>query len=519
MNQSTSQTRVLQAASLVGTAVLVSRLVGLLRDIVIKYYLGVTSVEATAFDAANRLPETIFLIVAGGAIGSAFIPTFAGFFARNDEEGGWRLFSAVLNLLTTTLALITTITAIFAPQFVTFFLPELITKDPTLLPRTVTLMRVMLISTVIFGASGVVMSALNARQHFLMPAIAPVVYNIGIILGGMLWKPHDMGFAIGTVLGAMAHLGVQIPILRQKGAKLRFIFNVRDPGVTQVLRLTAPRVLGLSFSEVNEYITLYLSGFMPFGSLPALSLAMRLIIMPQGILGQAMGIAAFPTMADLAARHAYDELRQVMLTGLRWLCFLGIPASAGLMVLGRPFIALLLQRGLFDAQATQLVAFALFFYAIGLVPLTAIELIARAFYALNDTLTPVLAGGVQVLMMGLLSRWLTMTMSRLGYEPLGGLALGFTLSNFLELFLLWWLLRRRLGKGHGRFFLRGLIPMLFAGCAMAAVMTLSLRWSSVWMQALGGGLIGSLVYLVLSLAFRLPEMMQLVAYGRRRLGL
>lgn len=517
----------MHAAGLVGAAVLVSRLLGLAREIIAKYYLGVTTLEATAYDAASRFPEAIFLIIAGGAIGSAFIPTFSAYFARDDEEGGWHLFSAVINLATLAVTGVAGLSILLAPQFVDFFLRDLVAAQPEVRPLTVELMRVMLLSTIIFGASGVVMGALNARQHFLLPALAPIIYNLGIIAGVVIWaglgQRPEMGLALGAVVGAAGHLLVQLPALRQQRARYAAVLSLRDPGVRQVLRLMAPRFLGLSFSEINKFIILFLTGSMPLGSLPALTAALRIIIMPQGILGQAMGIAAFPTLSTLAAQSATREMRRILTDSLRLMFFMGLPITIALSLLARPVITILFQRGLFDAESTELVSWALLFLALGLVALIALEVIARAFYALSDTLTPVMIGGVQVLAMGLLSLWLSGTVfPAREWLPLGGLALGFSLSNYLEVGLLLLLLRRKMGGLDGRYLWSGLWRILAAGLLMAITIWAILRWfeeASVWWQLILGITSGTAIYLGVCLVLRLQELSQIVSFGRRRLGL
>ena len=513
------RSQVMRAAGLVAVAVLLSRIIGLVREIVTRSLLGVTTLEATAYDIASRFPEAIFLIIAGGAIGSAFIPTFSGYFARNDETGAWRLFAAVINLLTVAVTIIAGLTALFAPQFVTFFFAENIAKEPALLPLTVRLMRIMLLSPIIFGASGVIMGALNARQHFLLPALAPTVYNVGIILGALLLKPTELGLAWGTVGGALGHLLIQLPSLKQKQARYTAVFSLRDPGVRQVLRLMAPRVLGLSFSEINKFIILFLTGSMPLGSLPALNAAFRLLIMPQGVLGQALGIAAFPTLAELAARSAIAEMRQIVADSLRIVLFLGMPITVLFAVLARPIVVILFERGLFAADDTNLVVLALVYYALALVALTALEVIARAFYSLNDTLTPVLAGGVQIVLMGAFSLWFSRSLfPALGQRPLGGVALGFSLSNIIEVGLLLWLLRRKLGGVNGRFLLDGFWRILVASVAMWGAITAVLRpLDSIWLQAVLGTLVGGLVFLSASWLLNIQELKQFIAYGRRRI--
>lgn len=519
---------VFRAAGLVAALALLSRVVGLLREIVVRQYLGVTTVEATAFDIAGRLPETIFLIIAGGAIGSAFIPTFSAYLARDDEAGSWRLFSAVINLLTITTTVLSVLAMIFAAPFVMFFYGDNIAQTPELLPLTVRLMRIMLLSPIIFGISGVVMAALNARQHFLLPALAPSVYNLAIIAGGLIGAAVGqgdptvtaLGLAWGTVAGALGHLLVQLPGLRQQQARYRPIVTVSDPGVRQVGRLMAPRVLGLSFSEINKFIILYLTGTMTLGTLPALNAAFRILIMPQGILGQALGIAAFPTLAALAARSAMREMREIFSDSLRVVLFLGIPATVLLMLLAEPYTAILFERGLFDAEATTLVSAALRFYAVGLVALTAIEVIARTFYALTDTLTPVLAGGLQILAMWVLSLWLRDSVfPALGWLPLGGLALGFSLSNILEAGILLWLLRRKMGTINGRVLLNGLLRMGIAGLLMAAAIAGVLAWlppEAVWGRALLGTIAGSVVYFLASWALRVDELNRILRVVVRR---
>ncbi|MCP4419839.1 MAG: murein biosynthesis integral membrane protein MurJ [Chloroflexi bacterium] len=453
---SNSRALVLRAAGLVGVAVLLSRIVGLVREVVIRANLGIITLPAEAYEIAVRFPEAIFLIIAGGAIGSAFIPTFAAYFEQDDSVGGWRLFSNVINLVTVVVTAVSLLSILFAPQLVVLLAEQKVDANPDLLPLTVQLMRVMLLSPIIFGASGVIMGALNARQHFLLPALAPTVFNVGIIAGGLLWpdsSPYgiEMGFALGTVVGAAGHLLIQLPGLRQKEAQYTAVFSLRDPGVRQVLKLMSPRVLGLSFSEINKFLIILLTDPMVTGSLPALNTAFKLIILPQGIIGQALGIAAFPTLSSLAARGAHKEIRQIFADSLRILLFLGLPFAAIFAVLGRPIISFLFEWGIFGDESTTFVSWALLFYALGLVPLLALEIVARTFYALSDTLTPVLAGGVQIVIMWLLSLWFSQTIfPQQGWLPLGGLALGFSLSNSIELLLLLWLLRRKLGGGAGK---------------------------------------------------------------------
>ncbi|MAT97712.1 MAG: murein biosynthesis integral membrane protein MurJ [Anaerolineaceae bacterium] len=522
-----SHSLVMRAAGLVGVAVLLSRIVGLVREIVIRATLGTTTLPAEAYEIAARFPETIFLIIAGGAIGSAFIPTFATYFEQDDSEGGWRLFSNVINLVTVVVTAVSLLSILFAPNLVIWLADEKVAANPELLPLTVRLMRIMLLSPIIFGASGVIMGALNARQHFLLPSLAPTIYNVGIIAGGLLLAGNGpetvaTGLAIGTVVGALGHFLVQLPGLRQKEARYTAVLSLRDPGVKQVMRLMSPRVLGLSFSEVNKFLIILLTDPMATGSLPALNSAFRLIIMPQGIIGQALGIAAFPTLASLAARGERDEMRQIFADSLRILLFLGMPFSVLFAVLAHPIVSFLFEWGLTGDEGITFVSFALLFYALGLVPLLALEVVARTFYALSDTLTPVLAGGVQIVIMWLLSLWFSQTVfPQQGWLPLGGLALGFSISNVIEVLLLLWLLRRKLGGIQGYSLLNGLWRMVVATLLMAGGIWWVQNWlteTAVLLQIIMAGGVGSVIYLFACAGLRLEELNRLWMYGRRRLN-
>jgi putative peptidoglycan lipid II flippase len=281
-------------------------------------------------------------------------------------------------------------------------------------------------------------------------------------------------------------------------------------------------VLGLSFSEINKFLIIWLTNPMVTGSLPALASALRLIIMPQGIIGQALGIAAFPTMAALAARNQWDEMRQIFADSLRILFFLGLPFSVMFALLSTPLASLLLLWSFAGDEGISFVSFGLLFYALGLVPLLALEVVARTFYALSDTLTPVLAGGVQIVVMWLLSLWFSQQVfPQLGWLPLGGLALGFSLSNVIEVLLLLWLLRRKLGGIQGYSLLNGLWRMGVASLLMAGGMWLVQGWlgdMAALLQIIVVGGVGTVVYLLVCAGLRLEELNRLWLYGRRRLN-
>jgi putative peptidoglycan lipid II flippase len=332
-----------------------------------------------------------------------------------------------------------------------------------------------------------------------------------------------MGFAVGTVAGAAGHFLIQLPGLRLKRARYTPLLTVRDPGVIKVLKLMAPRVLGLSFSQINLFVILFLTGTAVFalGSLPAINVAFRIINLPLGIIGIALGIAAFPTLSTLAAQKAFGEMRQIVTDSLRLLLFLGLPITVLMVFLAGPVVSILFERGLFDADSTLYASSALTYFSLGLIALMMLEVISRTFYSLSDTWTPVLAGGLQIVLMAGLSLWLSLRVfPERGLLPLAGLALAFSISNYAEVGLLLWLLRRKMGRLNGRVLLDSSRRLLGAAGVMTAVLwlTLSNLPDSAWVQLIAGTLAGGLAYLLACFLLRAPEMESVVGYGRRRLG-
>ena len=503
----TSSTRqIARAATLVMALFLLSRMAGLAREMIIGARFG-TSADLDAYLAAFRIPDLLFQLVAGGALGSAFIPVFTGCLARQDLRSAWRLFSAITNLVLILMTALAVLAAVAAPLLVRHMLAPGFTPNQQAL--TTSLMRWMLVSTVIFGVSGIIMGVLNSFQHFLLPALAPVLYNLSIIAGAWFLAPGlgVYGLVIGVVVGAGLHLDVQLFGLWWHGARYVVTLGLQDPKVREVGHLMAPRVLGLAAVQVNFWINTLLASALPAGSLSALNYAWLLMLLPQGIVAQAMATAAFPTFAALEARGQSGELRQVLSRTLRAVLFLTIPAATGLFVWRVPLVRMLLERGEFTAHSTELTAYALAFYAFGLVGHSVVEIVARAFYALHDTRTPVVIGVGSMVLNALLSLGLR--------EPLGhaGLALANTLATTLEMSLLAWLLSRRLG---GLEWTRLWSTTARAGLA-AAAMAIPLAWAAsapaastprsgpALLVGAGGLAIGALIYLAGTFLLRMPE--------------
>jgi putative peptidoglycan lipid II flippase len=494
-----------------------SRLLGLGRQMVIGALFG-TSGDVDAYLAANRITETVFLIVAGGALGSAFIPTFAGHLAREDYVGAWQLASGVINLTLIVMTIVVGLIALFAPTLVrNFIAPGL---NPSLQTLTVRLLRLMLVTPIIFGVSGVVMGALNAHQHFLWPALAPSIYNLSIIAGALVLSPRlgVFGMAIGVVVGSVLHLLVQVPQLLRYRAQYMPRLGLRNPSVHEVGRLMAPRVLGTAVAQINLVITNSLATRMGEGAISAISFAWMLMLLPQGVFAQAVGTAAFPTFAAQAARGEREELRAALSATLRGIFFLSVPATMGLMTLGRPLVSLLFERGAFETTSTNAVAWVLIFFALGLVGHAGLEIVARAFYALHDTFTPVWVGGLAMGLNVALSLTLPTVFTSAGWQPFGGLALANSIATLLEFGVLLALIRRRMNGIHGRRMVGALAKSGLAALAMAVVLV---GWQAVLPGAgsliLGGGgvVLGLGVYSIGSILLRTEELRAVVRLARR----
>lgn len=506
-----STRQIIRAASLVMVLFLASRVAGLAREIIIGARFG-TSAELDAYLAAFRVPDILFQLVAGGALGSAFIPVFTGCLARRDLPQAWRLFSAVTNLVLIILTALALVAALAAPTLVHYLLAPGFTLEQQLL--TVSLMRWMLISTVIFGASGIVMGVLNSFQHFLLPALAPIVYNLSIIAGAWFLAPEygAYGLVMGVVIGAGLHLDIQLFGLWWHRARYHPILGLYDPNVREVGRLMAPRVLGLAAVQLNFWINTLLASSLPAGSLSALNYAWLLMLLPQGIIAQAVATAAFPTFAALDARGAHDELKLVLANTLRAVLFLTIPAAVGLFVWRVPLIRLLLERGEFTSRSTSLTAHPLAFFTFGLVGHAVVEIVTRAFYALHDTRTPVAIG------VGAMGLNTVLSLALRPYLGTGGLALANTLATLLEMALLAWLLSRRLSGMPWRSV--GLTALRAA--LSAAVMALPLAWAaghwssdSTLLIGVTGLAVGALVYLAAAALLKMPEIGLVRAATRR----
>jgi putative peptidoglycan lipid II flippase len=513
--------QIARAAGTVMLAIIFGQLMGLARGIVVANVFG-ASLELDSFYAANRVSETLFLLVAGGALGSAFIPTFTGLLTKGDKAAAWRLASALANAVILTLSLLAALIAFFAPQVVRYALAPGLSAEPEIFDLTVSLLRIQLISAVLFGLGGLIVGVLNAHQVFLVPALTPAMYQLGIIFGAVFLAPSMgiYGLAWGVIIGAVLYLVIQFPsLLRQKGTYTPSL-DLSDRNTRRVFLLMLPRLLGVAVVQLNFWVNTNLASHMQEGSVASLTYGFSLMLMAQAAIAQSVAIAAMPTFSAQHALGKRDEMRSSLAASLRGILLLAVPASIGLMILREPLISFLYQRGEFDNRAVQLVAWALLWYAAGLVGHSIMEVLTRAFYAQQDTRTPVVIGtiamGLNVVFSISFSRWF----AQIGWYPLGGLALANSFATALEATALFIFMRRRLNGIEGRSITDGAWRVGLAGLGMAAGLWMWIQGTAGmnrWLVTLGGVALGTVIYFAGVVILKVPEVKTIMNGVVRRL--
>lgn len=486
----TSVGRVLVNASLILTvAALASRLLGWVRLLVIGSQFG-ASRELDAYFAAFRIPDAIFQLVVAGALSAALIPVFSGYRARDQEREAWKLASSIINLVLIALAGLSLLMAVFAPILVPIVAPGF---DAPTTELTVRMTRVMLLSPVFIGMGAVVSGILNSYQRFTVPAIAPLIYNLAIIASAIFLAPlmGVEGLAVGVAVGSLLHLVVQLPNLGGVGQRYDLSIGLSHPGVRRVAWLMGPRMLGLAAGQINFIVSISLASGLPEGSITAYNYAFQLSQIPVGVLGVSVAVALFPTLSRDAALGRISEIRRQVSGSLRVLVFLGAPLTAIMIVLARPLAAVFFQYGLFSASSTERTAGALAFFSIGLVGHIVVHVLTRAFYAMQDTRTPVTWAVIAVAINVPLMIWLVGPM---GVE---GLALALSISAILEVIGLIWALHRRIESVDEAAVLRSTARSGISALAAALLMLGGVVVVEQWFGAILANGIGRLLVLAL----------------------
>jgi len=391
-----SARRLLNISLLVAVFFGLDKIVGLLRQVLVARYFGLNA-ALDAYNAANKLPDLLFALISGGALAIAFIPILTATLSQDGRPATWRLFSRVANLAFVVTAAGAALMAAAALPLAQWVVAPGFTAAQQALVAD--LLRLNLLATLVFSISGLVMGALQAQQHFLLPAIAPVLYNAGQIIGLVVLSPRFgiYGLAYGVILGALLHLAIQVPGL------LRFRFrwtpelSLADPVVRRVLALMGPRVLTLGAISLVSIVTNNLASRLGTGAISALAYGYQILQLPETVIGTAVGTALLPTMAEHVARGETVEFRRLLRRAAAILLALTIPATLLGLVLVRPAVKLVFEGRAFTAQDSEYVILAARMYLLGLAGQSLIEIGSRAFYAYQDARTPLLLSAVTLI--------------------------------------------------------------------------------------------------------------------------
>jgi putative peptidoglycan lipid II flippase len=453
-----------KSAGIIGLATLCSRLLGFVRDIVIARLFGVY-VYAQAFVVAFKIPNLFRDLVAEGAANAAFVPVFSEYRLKHKEEQFWELANIILNCLIVILSIITLLGILFAPLIVRAIAPGF-AADPLKLTATVTLTRIIFPYLILVSLAAYAMAILNTLKHFSIPAFAPCLLNISIIVFALVFGESIKGLALGVLVGGVLQLLVQLPLLHKKGFRIKFTGRFKHPAAAQIGRLMVPRLASSSIYQLNNFVDSIfgsLARVVGEGGVAVLYFAYRLIMFPLGIFSNALSQAILPTFSHQALEENHDNLKHTLSFGLRATFLVMLPASVGFMVLARPIIFGLFQGGRFDAYSAQTTAQVLFYYSIGLFAYGGTKILQSCFFSLKDTVTPAKIAGLALLINIILNTLLMFPMK------LAGLALATSLSGINTFLVLFIILKNKLDPFDIKPILISFLRIFLASASMGLV--------------------------------------------------
>ncbi|MDS1029657.1 murein biosynthesis integral membrane protein MurJ [Bacillota bacterium LX-D] len=505
-----------KAAFIVLIMNLISRVLGFVRDAVIAKQFGASG-ATDAYLVAYTLPYSLQAIL-GVAFATLVVPVVTGYLLRKEEEQGWKVVSSMLNGTTLLLTILTILGMIFAPFLVRIMAPGFSGQTVEL---TAHLSRIMFPSIIFMGTGMLLTGVLNAGKQFTIPAFAPALANIIVILAVLVFGAEYRveGLAYGTLAGFVGFFLIQIPNLRKINFRYHWVMNFQDPGVRSMIFAIVPMSLSISINQILLALNRFFASHLTAGSITALDFANRLMNLPLGIFAAAVSTAIFPAMAEGVAKKDFAALAQTVRKGLGMVTVAIVPAAIGLIVLKEPIVRLVFERGAFDARATVLTSTSLLYFSLGLWFIAVNTILTRAFYAMQDLKSPLLLGLVSVVADIVLS---IILLPKMGHN---GLALANSLAAVLNMFQLYWSLQLKV-KGIGS---KGLVKTTVvtfgASLAMGAVAVALYSGLGNWFGISQlGNLINltitctcsALLYVLLVLAFKIDEIQAFLAILKRK---
>ncbi len=466
--QGSENARVVRAAGVVGTATMLSRVFGFIRDMIVAGLFG-AGLSTDAFFVAFRIPNLLRRLLAEGSLTVSFVPVFTEYLKNRTREEALELADIAFTALSILLVAVSLLGVLFSPLIVTVMAPGFI-KTPVQYDLSVFLTRLMFPYILLISLVALCMGILNSLRHFAAPALSPVVLNIAMILAALTLRdffPEPItALAVGVMAGGVLQLAMQWPFLVRMGVRLKPKFHFRHPGVKRIGLLMLPAAFGAAIYQINLFIGTILASLLPTGSISYLYYADRIVELPLGVFAIAVGTATLPSFSEQVAQRRFEELKQTISFSLRVILFITIPATVALIALRIPIISVLFQRGEFGVQSTLLTAQALLCYATGLWAFSVIRIIVAAFYSLQDTKSPMKAAIVALIVNAVFSVALMFPLKH------GGLALATSIATAVNVGMLWIILRRRIGKILDRDFYRSLGRTVLASVVMWGIILL-----------------------------------------------
>lgn len=462
------QTSILSGAAIIMATVILSKILGLLRDRLLTHLFPPDTISI--FFAAFGIPDIIFQLLIFGALSVAFIPIFTEYSQGQNKDEAFKLAGSILNLALLIIGLAVIIIFIFIEPLTNLIVPGF---SPDQKLQTAALTRVILLGQLFLVAGSLFSGVLQSFQRFIIPALAGVFYNLGIIVGVVLFSASlgIMGAAVGVVIGAILHFSIQLPIILSVGFRPKFLLTVFHSGVKEIWGLMSVRSLGLAAELMNERVAIALASLISVQSVTYLTLSQHLQLVPVSLFGATVAQAALPVLSAERSRGRVDEFKTTLLTTLHQILFLALPATAILVVLRIPAVRLTFGASQFDWEATVLTGLTLAYLSIGLAAQSIALLLVRGFYALKDTKTPVVVSlivvGTNILLSVLFVLFLKLDVWSLG--------LAFSISSILSAFLLFLTLHFKVGKFHLRSVLNPFFKMMMATVIMGVALYIPIK--------------------------------------------
>ncbi len=461
----TAQSKTITGAALVlGAASFVSRIIGVIRDRIFAHHFGVGE-SLDIYYAAFKVPDLVYNLLIVGALSAGFIPVFLDIWVK-DKKRAWHVTNTIIHILGYSLVIVLSVLFVAMPHIIPKLVPGF---SPENIQETVRLSRIMLISPLLLGISGIISGVLQSLKSFFIYSLTPILYNIGIIIGAIFLVPlyGISGLAYGVILGACFHLCIQIPTLLSHGFTYSHTYNIKDAYVRKIGKLMIPRTLTLATQQIQIIVITMFASTLAVGSITVFTFAQNLQFFPVGIIGISFALAAFPSLSEYYAKKDATRFVTHLTLTIRQILFLIIPCTVIFLLLRAQIVRVVLGSGKFDWSATILTADTLAFFTLSFFAQCLIPLLVRAFYARHNTIFPLITA--------LFSAGLTIYLSMLLKDSMGvtGLALAFSLSSCFQVALLWVGLRNYITT----FKEMGIVSSLYKICTAAIIMAIVVQYA------------------------------------------